>query len=252
VLNHDGNLIDASTLAALGALCHFRRPDVTLDGREVIIHPCDERDPVPLTILHHPLSLTFALFNQGKICVLDPTNLEERSADGKLIMGLNAYKELCTLQIGGDGVFINKEAVMSCANIAASKAVELVKTLKTNLARDLAERAKGNYTGLVSCVAQECQRITTQSQAEVHLRFTATAPDVPMETETTETTATTQLLNDEGVVTLVSTESQGDTSSSESEAEVVHLTPAPLTVKKIHEVDLGEESEEEPVMLLPQ
>ena len=97
-------------------------------------------------------------------------------------------------------------------------------------------RAKGNYTGLVSCVAQECQRITTQSQAEVHLRFTATAPDVPMETETTETTATTQLLNDEGVVTLVSTESQGDTSSSESEAEVVHLTPAPLTVKKIHEV----------------
>ena len=65
ILNHDGNLIDASTLAALGALCHFRRPDVTLDGREVIIHPCEERDPVPLTILHYPLSLTFALFNQG-------------------------------------------------------------------------------------------------------------------------------------------------------------------------------------------
>ena len=65
ILNHDGNLIDASTLAALGALCHFRRPDVTLDGREVIIHPYDVRDPVPLTILHYPLSLTFALFDQG-------------------------------------------------------------------------------------------------------------------------------------------------------------------------------------------
>jgi exosome complex component RRP45 len=65
VLNHEGNLIDAATLAALGALCHFKRPDVTLDGRDVIIHQLDERDPVPLTILHHPLTLSFALFNQG-------------------------------------------------------------------------------------------------------------------------------------------------------------------------------------------
>ena len=48
VLNHEGNLVDAATLAALGALCHFKRPDVTLDGRQVIIHPLDERDPVPL------------------------------------------------------------------------------------------------------------------------------------------------------------------------------------------------------------
>lgn len=72
--------------------------------------------------------------------MLDPTNVEERSSDGKLIMGLNAYKELCTLQIGGDGVFINKDAVMSCASIAASKAVELVNSLKSNLAQDLSER----------------------------------------------------------------------------------------------------------------
>lgn len=65
VLNHEGNLIDAATLAALGALCHFKRPDVTLDGRQVIIHPLDERDPVPLTILHYPITLSFALFGQG-------------------------------------------------------------------------------------------------------------------------------------------------------------------------------------------
>jgi len=55
-------------------------------------------------------------------------------------MGLNAYKELCTLQIGGDGVFINKNAVMSCASIAASKALELVNNLKSSLAKDLSER----------------------------------------------------------------------------------------------------------------
>lgn len=71
---------------------------------------------------------------------MDPTSLEERSADGKLIMGLNAYKELCTLQISGEGVLINKDAVISCANIAASRAVRLVDTLKTVLAKDLSER----------------------------------------------------------------------------------------------------------------
>lgn len=55
-------------------------------------------------------------------------------------MGLNAYRELCTLQISGDGVFIRKEAVLSCANVAASRAVEMVEMLKKCLAADAAER----------------------------------------------------------------------------------------------------------------
>lgn len=75
-----------------------------------------------------------------KICVLDPTNLEERSSDGKLILGLNAYRELCTLQISGDAVFTKKEAVLSCANVAASRAVEMVGKLKAALASDAANR----------------------------------------------------------------------------------------------------------------
>lgn len=165
ILNHDGNLVDAAALAALAALCHFRRPDVTLDGREATIHSLADRDPVPLTILHHPLTLTFALFNKGyqelsffltqyvshlnssdcwrairKICVLDPTSLEERSADGKLTVGLNAYRELCTLQIAGEGVFIGKEAVLSCANVAAVRALEMVNLLKKAISQDAADR----------------------------------------------------------------------------------------------------------------
>lgn len=72
--------------------------------------------------------------------MLDPTNLEERSANGKLILGLNAYRELCTLQITGAGVFIEKSAVLSAANVAAVKAVEMVATLKQALASDATER----------------------------------------------------------------------------------------------------------------
>ena len=74
--------------------------------------------------------------------------MEERSADGKLTMGLNAYRELCTLQIAGEGVFINKEAVLSCANVAANRAIEMVNALKSALAADAVERydlfLKGN------------------------------------------------------------------------------------------------------------
>lgn len=55
-------------------------------------------------------------------------------------MGLNAYRELCTMQISGDGVFIHKEAVLSCANVAASRAVNIVEKLKKALADDAAER----------------------------------------------------------------------------------------------------------------
>lgn len=37
LLNHDGNIIDAASIAAIVALCHFRRPDVSVQGEEVTL-----------------------------------------------------------------------------------------------------------------------------------------------------------------------------------------------------------------------
>lgn len=37
LLNHNGNIIDAASIAAIAALCHFRRPDVSVQGEEVIL-----------------------------------------------------------------------------------------------------------------------------------------------------------------------------------------------------------------------
>lgn len=37
VLNHDGNLMDVASIAAITALCHFRRPDVSIQGDEVTV-----------------------------------------------------------------------------------------------------------------------------------------------------------------------------------------------------------------------
>ena len=63
ILSHCGNVADAASVAGLAALCHFRRPDVTLRGDEVTVHPPSERDPIPLAVHHHPVCSTFAFFN---------------------------------------------------------------------------------------------------------------------------------------------------------------------------------------------
>lgn len=37
VLNHDGNLMDAASVAAISALSHFKRPEVAIQGRDVTV-----------------------------------------------------------------------------------------------------------------------------------------------------------------------------------------------------------------------
>lgn len=40
LLNHDGNITDAASIAGIVALCHFRRPDVSVQGEEVTVVSC--------------------------------------------------------------------------------------------------------------------------------------------------------------------------------------------------------------------
>lgn len=65
VLNDEGNIVDAASIAALAALAHFRRPDVTCDGEEVIIHTYAQRDSIPTVIHHYPVCVSYAIFNNG-------------------------------------------------------------------------------------------------------------------------------------------------------------------------------------------
>jgi exosome complex component RRP45 len=47
LLNHDGNIIDAASIAAIVALCHFRRPDVSVQGDEVTLVCSHDLDQDP-------------------------------------------------------------------------------------------------------------------------------------------------------------------------------------------------------------
>lgn len=65
VLDHEGNVLDCACIAAVSALCHFRRPDVTLSGEDVTIHSKSEKNPIPLAIHHIPVCVSFVLFKDG-------------------------------------------------------------------------------------------------------------------------------------------------------------------------------------------
>lgn len=81
-LDHDGALVDASCIAVIAALSHFKRPDVSVDGESVTIHTLKERVPVPLSLLHHPICVTFSFFDGGEVVLMDATLQEEQLREG--------------------------------------------------------------------------------------------------------------------------------------------------------------------------
>ncbi|GAB5570530.1 exosome complex component RRP45 isoform X1 [Prionailurus iriomotensis] len=151
LLNHDGNIIDAASIAAIVALCHFRRPDVSVQGDEVTLYTPEERDPVPLSIHHMPICVSFAFFQQGciqpQICLglfnvhfstyllVDPNEREERVMDGLLVIAMNKHREICTIQSSG-GIMLLKDQVLRCSKIAGVKVLEITELIQKALEND--------------------------------------------------------------------------------------------------------------------
>ncbi|KAJ3300325.1 Exosome complex component RRP45 [Borealophlyctis nickersoniae] len=140
VLDHDGNLIDCACIAAVTALLHFRRPDVTVIGEEVTVHTMAERNPIAMSVHHIPICITFGFFDGVGDPVVDPTFLEEQVMDGDMTYVVNIHRELCTLRKAG-GLPIDIQQVIYCGQIAAVKAEEITNLIKKALEED-AEAAK--------------------------------------------------------------------------------------------------------------
>lgn len=100
VLNYDGNLFDASTLAAMSALSSTRMPKY--ENEEVI----RTGDLGSLKISNTVTSCTYAKF--GDKIVLDPMGSEEAAADARLTIA-NDEKYIRAMQKGLGGGFTPKE-----------------------------------------------------------------------------------------------------------------------------------------------
>lgn len=166
VLNHDGNILDCASVAAISALAHFRRPDVTVKGEEVTIHTADERDPIPLSIHHMPLCVSFAFFHQGKYLLVDPAEREERVMDGKMVIGMNKHREICMLQVTGQMLML-KDQVLRCSNIAVVKVIEMTELVQKALENDKAARRKGEKCGFAESSQKEKINTTKTGPTEV-------------------------------------------------------------------------------------
>ncbi|MBA0608583.1 hypothetical protein Godav_020781 [Gossypium davidsonii] len=153
VLDNGGNLVDAANIAALAALMTFRRPECSLggeDGQEVIIHPPEMRDPLPLIVHHLPIAITFGFFIDENVVVIDPILNEEAVMAGRMIATVNANGDICAIQKAGEGV--SQRVIMQCLQLAMTKAADITKQIKAAVEAYNSERALQKIKRETTCV----------------------------------------------------------------------------------------------------
>jgi exosome complex component RRP42 len=123
VLNHDGNLIDASTIAALAALINTKMFKYTVEECAIVKKPGYN----PLPIINYPVSVTFAKI--GNKLILDTGFDEELVMDARLTMTMDKDGKICAMQKGGGSGYFTKEEILDAARIALEKTAELRKTV---------------------------------------------------------------------------------------------------------------------------
>jgi exosome complex component RRP45 len=154
VLDHGGNLIDAACIALITALQHFRRPDVTVNGDSVTVHDPRDREPVPLSLIHHPLCVTFSYYDGGNIVILDANLAEEQVREGELIITMNHHGELCQMAKYG-GTAVDPYSLINWVNLALPQVQKLSNLIRSKLEEDAKRRHMG---GLMAELSAENDR----------------------------------------------------------------------------------------------
>ena len=121
VLNYDGNLIDAGSLAAITALANTKMPKVE-DG-QIVWGEYEGK----LKIDKYPVTTTFAKID--KHIVLDPSIDEESAMDCRFSIGtIEGY--VTSMQKGGGSGTLTKEDVLKLIDISFEKSKELRKHVR--------------------------------------------------------------------------------------------------------------------------
>ena len=142
VVDYDGGLTGASCIAVIAALQHFRRPEVSIEGQNVRIHTLAERVPVPLSILHQPICVTFSFFHGGEAVLIDATLQEEQLREAEMIVTMNRHGEVCQIAKLG-GAPIEALTLLQCTGVALKEAQKITKLITVKLEADLKEKDVG-------------------------------------------------------------------------------------------------------------
>lgn len=232
--SNDSLILDCSCIAAVAALAHFKRPDVTTTGDgSYIIHTPAEKDLIPTVLHHYPICSSYALFQEGKLAVSDPTALEERVSDASLVLAVNSYKELCCMHLAGVAL-TSPSLILKCSEMAASRSRRIVEFIKATLEEDIEEREKGNLPkGFAEVI--KLSNIPSNFHAEESIGWSEER--VAATNDSDEEMATVAPLQDHikkiDSKTVVSGQWEGEESSSgdSSNEDVVEVAP-PAKVEK--------------------
>lgn len=115
ILNHDGNLIDASALAALSALATTKIPCTDVNGDQIKVLN-EKRD---LGIRSIPVTMTFSKI--GEQIILDPCLAEEEVQSCRLTLTITEEGKICSLQKGLSG-YLKPTEIFKIVEIASRKA----------------------------------------------------------------------------------------------------------------------------------
>jgi len=122
VLNYDGNLIDASALAAMAALMNTKMPNYEIKDGELII----KQGYTPLPLKSHPITVTIGKINNKLI--VDPWLEEEQVMDSRITFAINEDGNICAIQKGGSSYFTPQQ-ILEALKMSQDKAAELRKKL---------------------------------------------------------------------------------------------------------------------------
>lgn len=153
-LDYDGGLVDGTCIGVIAALLHFRRNDTSIDGDKTIVHPIEERPPVPLSVLHVPICVTFSFFKKQQssdndnddddaMVLVDSTADEEALRHSEMTITVNKNRDVCQILKPG-GQSIEALSIMHCTNLAYNIALQMTNLIYKRLKEDDAKRNAGN------------------------------------------------------------------------------------------------------------
>jgi exosome complex component RRP42 len=122
VMNHDGNLIDAASLAAAVALQNAKMPHYDEKTEKIDI----EKKTGPLPLLDTPIAVT--LYKIGGRLVADPTFIEEQSSTARLTVSTTDDGQIAALQKGGVEP-ISLDEISECFRLSLEKGKEIRKLI---------------------------------------------------------------------------------------------------------------------------
>lgn len=126
VLDHDGNLIDAAAMAALGALVNAKMHAFKVEKGEPVY--LEEIMPVPMQ--NYPVSITTVKVDS--VTVLDPCLDEEQVMSCRLTVTTGKDDNICAMQKGGLG-FLSPDEIKQIVSASITKAKDLRAKILSNV-----------------------------------------------------------------------------------------------------------------------